>query len=427
MDVDDFQNLYNLLRGSRSAMAVLDARALFSEKKLDAAHLKLTEAREVYAESRARVLKQDPEKQIDAKAKDRDRQLKKAKRKQEKARETLEAFDELLPALMKSAERQNERLARVSARAETEPSEDDSESQPEPARIDLDAGSEFDSSDDGASSASQSDSPEPKDAAPMARPADVEKEFFESYARCEGDERLDLIGQRFGFREVREETDLHGDALYFIQTSSRTLLVSTPPEIESEVSLVNLIDGRPIKPVPRAAFLKLGRKRKMVLLTCLETPTDPDSGSGSVDGLGDAEQVDDESSTDIANDASEPARSVLDMGAFSQLLTAAQRSGIVPGADQIGHVRDREFRMGKHDQAFQAIDSMFSRFSASASQRTQRIAREDADISSGRIKMSPKDLQAKRTRDRTQTQEVDRAMRRFQVVLEGLRVLMNDG
>ena len=119
--------------------------------------------------------------------------------------------------------------------------------------------------------------------------------------------------------------------------------------------------------------------------------------------------------------------SILDSGAFSQLLSAAQRSGLVSGADQIGHVRDREFRKGHYDQAFQAINSIFSRFTASAGQRTQQLSREDAEIAAGRIKISPKDLQAKRSRDRMQTQEIDRAQRRFQVVLEGLRILMNAG
>ena len=34
MDADDFQDLYKLLRGSRCAVAVLDARALFVERKM---------------------------------------------------------------------------------------------------------------------------------------------------------------------------------------------------------------------------------------------------------------------------------------------------------------------------------------------------------------------------------------------------------
>ena len=116
-------------------------------------------------------------------------------------------------------------------------------------------------------------------------------------------------------------------------------------------------------------------------------------------------------------------QNVLDMGSFGQLLMAAQRSGLCPSADQIGHVRDREFRLGKYDLAFQTINALYSQFTGAATTRTQTITREDADIAAGRIQISPKDLQAKRIRDRSQTQEVERARRRFQVVLEGLRRL----
>ncbi|MBL6725101.1 MAG: hypothetical protein ISQ09_08425, partial [Rubripirellula sp.] len=116
---------------------------------------------------------------------------------------------------------------------------------------------------------------------------------------------------------------------------------------------------------------------------------------------------------------------VLDLGSFSQLLTSAQRSGLVPNADQIGYVRDKEFRLGIYDKAFQSIDMMHNRFLADAGQRQARLTREDVDIAAGRIKISPRELQAKRARDRVQTQEIDRAKRRFQVVLEGLRILMN--
>ena len=118
-------------------------------------------------------------------------------------------------------------------------------------------------------------------------------------------------------------------------------------------------------------------------------------------------------------------QNILDLGSFSQLMTSAQRCGLVPNADQIGFVRDKEFRQGKYDKAFQSIDMMHNRFLADAGQRLARLSREDVDIAAGRIKISPRELQAKRSRDRMQTQEVDRAKRRFQVVLEGLRILMN--
>jgi len=51
------------------------------------------------------------------------------------------------------------------------------------------------------------------------------------------------------------------------------------------------------------------------------------------------------------------------------------------------------------------------------------MRREDAAIAAGRIRMSPKDLQAKRVRDQRLTQSIERARSRFSRVLDGLRIL----
>ena len=85
MNADDFQDLYKLLRGSKSAFGVLDARTLFIEKKMRAALAKMVDSRESYSTSRSRLMKQDAKKQVDAKAKDAERQIKRIERKQEKA------------------------------------------------------------------------------------------------------------------------------------------------------------------------------------------------------------------------------------------------------------------------------------------------------------------------------------------------------
>lgn len=386
MDADDFQDLYKFLRGSRSATTVLDARALFLDNKMAEALEKLIYAREQFSESRSRLLKQDVKNQVDPKAKDAEKQIKKLQRKKDKVVDTLEAFDELIPAVEKLVDREKARQEREEAEekasefsAEQESSEDSSEI--------------------------------PMEEAVVARANDVSEEFVDAFAGSDGDERLEVINRLFGFQQVQSEDDLHGDALYFIQTSKRSLLVRTPrlEEMVETVVLVNVVDDRPIKPFTRKAFLKLGKHRKMVMLT---------KKQGAVSGS------DHSNSDPDAEDPEEVDQSVLDMGAFSQLMTAAQRSGLVSGEDQIGHVRDREFRMGKYDLAFQAINTMYSRFTANSSQRLQRLNHEDAEIAAGRIKISPKDLQAKRVRDRSQTQEINRANRRFQVVLEGLRVLM---
>ncbi|MGI9470773.1 MAG: hypothetical protein ACR2NZ_04535, partial [Rubripirellula sp.] len=95
---------------------MLDAKALFMENKLTLAQSKIVSAREAYAEARSRLLKLPAEKQVDAKSRDADRQIKKVIRKQEKAQEALEAFDEMLPQLAKLIVRDERRREREQAR-----------------------------------------------------------------------------------------------------------------------------------------------------------------------------------------------------------------------------------------------------------------------------------------------------------------------
>ncbi len=393
MNADDLQELYKLLRGSRSAMIVLDARAQFADRQWEKALALLQEARDTYAESRTRLLRQDPE---DVRGKDQDaqRQTRRIKRKQDKVREILDTFDELLPQLEKLAKRQQQRdekqvTAPTLAAEESSAPVADADQEPQ--------------------------QPPDVDDFSVARPADVTDEFATAFLQSTGDDQLGLISRYFGFREVSSDRDIHADALYFIRSGEKSFLVRTLGNATSdtEVTLASAIDETPMKPFQPKAFIKLGKKRKMVLLTTRSPREDQD------------ESPDDDSAAGTESPDQPSDQNVLDMGAFSQLLTSAQRSGIVPGADQIAHVRDREFKKGDYDLAFQTIEALYAKFNASMNQRTQRLTREDAEIASGRIKMSPKDLQAKRSRDRTQTQEIERARRRFQVVLEGLRILMN--
>lgn len=401
MDADQFQDLYKLLRGNREAITVLDAKALFMEKKTEKAYQKLSESRETFVESHSRVLKQSPEQQLDPKARDADRQLKKLKRKQDKTIEIVKAYDEMLPQLEKLAERELRRR-------ELEENREPDVTAPEPQS---DAAAETNEASD----------------VRIARSSDLNESLIAALSEAKMEQRLNIINESFGFREVQSDEDLHGDALYYVQTSKAAILACTPSvsEMSELIHLTSVIDQRPIKPFSRSAFIKLGTSRKMVLLTVSDNREDlrenedePEAPSGSLKR--DQPRSDGETPDEDSAD-----QNVLDLGAFSQLLTSAQRSGLVTDADQIGYVRDREFRMGKYELAFQTIDAMFTRFMSSAGQRTQNLAREDADISAGRIKISPKDLQAKRSRERAQTQEIERAKRRFQVVIEGLRVLMN--
>ena len=51
----------------------------------------------------------------------------------------------------------------------------------------------------------------------------------------------------------------------------KLLLTPATGELANTISLTSAIDGKPIKPLSRKAFLKLGTARKMVLLTRRET------------------------------------------------------------------------------------------------------------------------------------------------------------
>ncbi len=259
MDADDFQDLYKLLRGSRSAIAVLDARALYLENRMVASLEKLVYARESFVETRSRLINQDVKQQVDSKAKDADLQIKKLKRKQDKVLDTVKGFDELLPALEKLAEREKARKAKEAAdhsAAVDLPEHAESEVQQEP----LGGG-------------------QPAADSAVARSADVSQAFIESFQGVEGDELLDVISDQFGFREVQSEQDILGDALYYIQTSKGNFLVVTPAteEMTDSITLTSAIDGKPIKPFSRKAFLQLGRRRRMVLLTKREERSDANS------------------------------------------------------------------------------------------------------------------------------------------------------
>ncbi|MEL6898519.1 MAG: hypothetical protein AAFP90_20680, partial [Planctomycetota bacterium] len=215
------------------------------------------------------------------------------------------------------------------------------------------------------------------------------------------------------------------------------LVVTTIDDQNSDTVLMkNLITNQKLQNMQRASFLKMGKRKKLVRLLVpperagqdLNWGVDDDAETAGVEKENTADaQMATAGDVDGDEDATEDGPRGLDMGAFSQLLSAAQRSQLVSGADQIAYVRDREFRMGQYDLAFQTIEGLFSKFTASARQREQRLKQEDNDIAAGRTQMSQKEIIAKRSKDRRETQEVQRANRRFQTVLEGLRMLMNKG
>lgn len=233
MTADDLQDLYNELRGSRSSFAITDARGLFMDRQMQAALVKVQESHELYRESRYRILKQDPEKQVDAKAPDAAAQIRRLKRKQNKAKEILSKFEELLPELTKLAEKEK---AKQDAAVLVE-----------------------------------------KAAAATNRSfhvteTDLDKAFLDAFRACEGDEQLDLISSRFSFQPLAAESEVQLDAIYLLRDNKNSMLIRADESEGSDSSITGVDLHRPSNAVPlsRSIMVQLSQDRKLVMLTPLK-------------------------------------------------------------------------------------------------------------------------------------------------------------
>ena len=404
MNADDFQDLYKLLRGSKSAFGVLDARTLFLEKKMQAALAKIVDSRESYSTSRTRLMKQDAKKQVDAKAKDAERQIKRIERKQEKVREILKKFDEMMPALEKLAAKEHEKES----------------AQQQGAAVHDDGGVAI----------------EPQTGVRPVTPKDVSVEFAARFIETEGDKQLELISGNFGFQPIESEEDIFPNSVYFIRIQNESFLVHTrgQDEMGDDVPLVSVVDEMPMKTYTRDAFVRLGTRRRMVLLTT--TKAESDSYPDSIDLLDDPSEAIPNGETYAENlsetiDNFEPGKEKdpdagLDTDDFSQLMESAQRSGLVPNVQQIAHYRDREFRLACYDMAFAGIEGIFANFTAAAKELKQRLASEEQAAESGEMKISPEEIKAKLAQNRQTIQAVEEARSKFQHVIDGLQVLMRE-
>jgi hypothetical protein len=118
---------------------------------------------------------------------------------------------------------------------------------------------------------------------------------------------------------------------------------------------------------------------------------------------------------------------IIDAGSFTQLQTAVQLTGLLPSADGIGFVRDHEFRLGKYQEAFERIDVFFMHLKTAAEGRQRTLRQEERDYKSGILKMSPKQWFIKQQTDAALTQKIDRALRYFTRILDGLRIMITSG
>jgi hypothetical protein len=372
----DIQELYALIRGARFANSLQDAATAAGQGDYSAAQKLVGDVRDHYEKIHLRTLKKDLD-QVEAEA--TKEEAKRLANKQEKYRRALAKFDEVLTVLNRRP------VAQPSVKSSGNP----------PARA---AGK----------------SP----AAPLI-PADLVLAFEVADSR---DAKFQVIRKHFEVREVAVDHTIQDNTCYFLRDNDRDYLLRVAPKEPSseEVSLEDAVSGEHLVSLSKSTFLNLGKRRRLVQLSPkAPKPVTADSNPPE------AEQAGAEEDASPSNPPNNSARdAVLDKGAFTQLMDAAQRCKLVPGADQIGHVRDREFRLGKYQKASRAIEGMFNKFTSAASQRAQRLRREEMDIASGKVKMAPRDLQAKRARDVAETQLVERARNRFMRVLEGLRILM---
>jgi hypothetical protein len=121
--------------------------------------------------------------------------------------------------------------------------------------------------------------------------------------------------------------------------------------------------------------------------------------------------------------SAQPAIAYLDGSAFTHLLNAAQQCGLVSNTDAIVSARDREFRAGRYQRAFDIIEGLYIQLNVQAARRQADLRREELQYKSGTLKMSPKEWMLRQRRATEQTQKIDRARRGFARVLDGLTVL----
>jgi len=114
---------------------------------------------------------------------------------------------------------------------------------------------------------------------------------------------------------------------------------------------------------------------------------------------------------------------VLDLAAFAQLLTLAKQSGLAINTDAIHSARDREFREGRYQRAFDLIEGLYVQLNAEAARRQSELRRQEMQYKSGALKMTPKQWMDRQRRATEQTQKIDRARRQFTRVLDGLNAL----
>jgi len=219
---------------------------------------------------------------------------------------------------------------------------------------------------------------------------------FKSAPDCEG--KLAALRQHFELKTIGDPADLHPGVLCALRKDAELYLVEIGP-LEDDQRTVGLrlhLSARHAKPAPLSMLLELGRKGSLHRLE----PKAPKAESESINWGAQA----------------------IDLGSFTRLISLAQGCGMVPNVDNIGTVRDADFRAGQYLTAFYNIERMYMALNTAAQQRQHQLRREETAYRSGGLRMSPKEWNQKVARDTTKTQSIDRALNQFRKVMAGLRL-----
>jgi hypothetical protein len=386
MTIDEsFDELYKLLRGSRCAAPLLQARTSFDAGDVNQTLVELQKIRQTYIDSRKSLL--DGEANIEL-ANVRDSQQRK---RQAKASDAVEHFDELISLLTI----QSKKVKPSATAANNSLPRPEYATKPESAAA-------------SAPNVSQADKLENRLRQELVL-ATSEQEFRK------------LLEPHFEFAPVDAEHQLaSGERMVLFSNGlGYVIQIDDPAFIDNSVRVLTWFDQKHMLPIPTDKFLKSAAKGRILRLVLRHQ-----EGNESTSEEANRTEARSKDENKLVSETAERDK-ILDMGAFTQLLDAAQRSGIVPGSNIIIQVRDCEYRLGKYNKALQMMETLYTTFLGSESQRNQRLQREEMEIASGRKKMSPRELQLKRSQDNQATQAVDRTKVRFQRVLEGLRGLLH--
>lgn len=383
MTIDEsFDDLYRLLRGSRCASPLLSARTLFDSGKVAESIAELKKIRHIYQESRKNTLATEFDDSNPA-----DKESKQLLKRQSKAVDAIGQMDGLVSMLtlqIPQVQKQNTTLPTAAPKSiETHPISSPSDQLDNHLRQKL----------------------------PLATTdADVRR----------------VLSQHCNLTMVADDHELHAGERFVIFSNGLGYVVEVdePPLENNSVRILTWLDRKRMLPIPLSKWNKSASKSKVLKLEPFAREAVPTIAVPTIPAPKFSSKL---PGTDRSGENSDTAErdKILDVGAFSQLLDAAQRSGIVPGSGVIIQVRDCEFRLGRFNKGLQMMETLYTTFIGAESQRNQRLQREEAEIASGRKKISPKDLLAKRAQDNQITQVVDRTKVRFQRVLEGLRGLLH--